>query len=512
MPARLQEQMSSIVLRFAGIFLLGISSTAFPANVRFERFDFPATSVGKNTQIHPVNLVGGPELELALVSGDGNVTIFSQNASKYIPVQKFPLPLPPGEGQHLYYGFARIMAKDHYSLVILSPGSVTYYPLENGLLSATPKILFQTKLISQSSPGPIHRYFDMAIDLNGDELDELLLPGDNGFSISRQVAEGKYENIELPRKAFKSENSFTFSRDIPDDPVRPTFFMTSLTKRRGTNDLLFFDANSDGRLDLIYSSTATGPGSRQVERYDVFLQNSSLGFASKPSQSFAVPYDSQADATFRDLNQDGRLDAILVRSNLDIVNPRTVVKFFIGEEDGYQVFTRETDRFVTKDPVGLVQMNDFNSDGVTDFAMTFFSYQFGSMEDIVDLAFANKIQFRLQYFLGRGKEGFPRRPDTEVPITLNTKLENFRGNPPVMIVKDMNGDKMMDLAVRTAATELQIFLSHGNYAIGNTPAESFHIPEQASLSFLDINSDGLNDIMVSDPATNNLSLILPLQK
>src|SRR5690606_10621070 len=149
-----------------------------------------------------------------------------------------------------------------------------------------------------------------------------------------------------------------------------------------------------------------------------------------PSQSFAVPYDSQADVTFRDINQDGRLDAVLVRSNLDVVNPRTVIKFYIGQGSGYQVFSRETDRFVTKDPVGLVQLNDFNNDVVTDFAMTFFSYQFGSMEDIVDLAFANKIQFRLQFFLGREKQGFPRRPDSEQLITLNTKIENFRGNPP----------------------------------------------------------------------------------
>src|SRR5690606_3715224 len=116
-----------------------------------------------------------------------------------------------------------------------------------------------------------------------------------------------------------------------------------------------------------------GPTSTQVERYDVFLQQDGLKFDSRPSQSFAVPYDSQADVTFRDINQDGYLDAILVRSNLDVVNPRTVIKFYIGNKSGdYQIFTRETDRFVTKDPEGLVQLSDFNNDGVTDLATTFF--------------------------------------------------------------------------------------------------------------------------------------------
>jgi hypothetical protein len=189
-----------------------------------------------------------------------------------------------------------------------------------------------------------------------------------------------------------------------------------------------------------------------------------------------------------------------------------VVKFYIGEKDGYQVFTRETDRFITKDPVGLVQLNDFNSDGVTDFAMTFFSYQFGSMEDIVDLAFANKIQFRLQFFLGREKQGFPRQPDTEQQITLNTKLENFRGNPPVIIVKDMNGDRMMDLVVRNAADKIQIFLTSGNFALTPSPAAEFSIPEEATLAFTDVNADGLTDILVSDPATSHLSIIVPINR
>lgn len=493
-----------------GILIMFISRDGRAADVRFERYVVNKDSVNKTTQVHPVNIMGGPELELVLFSGDGKAVIFGQTPNGFVALQTLPLPLPPENGQHLYYGFARVDSTTYYSLVMLSPGSVSWYPIENGLVSPQPKVLFQMDLVTEASPGPMHRFFDMALDLNGDGLDELLLPSDSGFSISHRDQSGKYSRIKLPRNPFETEDSFTFSRDVPEDPVRPKFSMTAISHRRGTDDLLFFDANSDGRLDLIYSSTAIGPSSRQVERYDVFVQREDLTFSDSPAQSFSVPYDSQADATFRDINLDGRLDAVLVRSNLDIVNPRTVVKFYIGEKDGYQIFSQESDRFVTKDPVGLVQLNDFNNDGVTDFAMTFFSYQFGSMEDIVDLAFANKIQFRLQYFLGRGKQGFPRRPDAEQQITLNTKLENFRGNPPVMIVKDMNGDKMMDLVVRTSAAELQVFLTQGNFVPGPAPAATFRIPEQASLSFTDVNADQLYDIIVSDPATNHLSVIVPL--
>lgn len=488
--------------------LFAATSAFSQGQLKFERFPVDLSAVSKSYQVHPVNLLGGPELELVVVS-DGNAIIFGQTPAGFVPIQTIPLPLPPGENQHVYYGFARVASSDNHSLVILSPGSVTWYPIENNYLAPQPQVLFQTSLISQASPGPVHRYFDMALDFDGDGIDELLLPADDGFSISRRTDSGSYTQIKLPRDAFKTENSFQFSRDVPEDPTRPLFNIASLTHRRGINDLLFYDANNDGLLDLVYSSTDV-VSSKQVERYDVYHQEPGLTFSSRPSQSFAVPYDSQANATFRDINLDNRLDAILVRSNMDVVNPRTVVKFYIGEQDGYQVFTRETDRFVTKDPVGLVQLSDFNNDGAVDFAMTFFSYQFGSMEDIVDLAFANKLQFKLQFFLGRGKQGFPRQPDFEQPVTINTRLENFRGNPPVMIVKDMNGDNMMDLVVRNSATEFQVFLSRDNYAINSSPAARFRVTEQASLDFLDINVDGLCDIIISDPSTNHLSVVVPL--
>lgn len=481
------------------------------ADVSFKSLELPPENLSASTAVHPVNVLSGPELELVTVD-KGSLTVYALTGDALAPVQRLSLPLPPEPDQHVYYGFARVTSPDIYSLVILSPGSVLYYPVLDGRISATPQTLFATKLINEKSPGATHRHFDMALDFNGDGLDELLLPGDKTFSLYTRDGAENYRALKLPREAYKQEYTFTFNRDIPSDPVRAPFFTSTISSRQGINDLLFFDANTDGKLDLVYSSTTVGPDSKQIERYDVYLQKDALVFSDKPDQSFAVPYDGQADATFRDINQDGRLDAVLVRSNLDIVNPRTVIKFYIGKADGYQIFSRETDRFVTKDPVGLVQLNDFNSDGVTDFAMTFFSYQFGSVEDIVDLAFANKIQFRLQFFLGRAKQGFPKQADAEVPVTLNTKLENFKGSPPVTIVQDMNGDRMMDMIVRNAADEFQVFLSTSNFAIGATAAASFKIPEKAVFSFVDLNQDGLNDIIVSDAEGRYLRLIIPNRK
>ncbi len=269
------------------------------------------------------------------------------------------------------------------------------------------------------------------------------------------------------------------------------------SERRGVENLLLYDANSDGLQDLIYTSTLPGPNSRQMERYEVFVQRKDMTFGTEPYQVLDVPYDGNSDVTFRDINSDHRLDAIVVRSNFDLVNPKTLIKIYISNSKAQQVFTRETERYITKDPIGLVRIADFNSDGVVDFATTFFSYQFGSAEDIVDLALENKLTFKLQFFPGLPGKGFDRRPAFEKELTLNMKTETYRGYAPLLIVDDLNNDRIMDLIVRSAEDRLRIYPSQNGLAFAKDPAATVDIPADAAVDIEDVNGDGLSDILVS---------------
>lgn len=477
----------------------------------FTALPIPANYLTAKSSIHPVNVLGRASKDV-LVVNDSTVHVFSLGQTGFQLVQSLAFPLPEEKGQRHFYGFARLQKDAPYSLMVQLPKGVAWYPIENGLLSPQPQILFAAPLASSKSSGPAIQYFDMSLDLNDDGIDEILLPEENGFSITYKNSDQSYKKVSLPRNAFKETDSFRFSTDIPDDPVRVPFITGSLSRKRGITDLLFFDANNDNKLDLIYTSTHTSGTGKEVERYDVFLQENDFSFGAKPSQSIGIPYDSSARVTFRDINTDGKLDAVLVHSNFDIVNPRTIVKFFIGSGENYQVFEKESDRFVTKDPIGLVQLADFNYDKVPDFVMTYFSYQFGSMEDIVDLAFSSKLRFRLRYFLGKGKQGYSREPVMEKEITLNMKMEDMGGSPPVSMVEDMNGDGFMDLVVRSSATQLDVYTTQGKLAFPAKPTESFRIPEGSYLSFEDINGDGLSDIIVSAPAKQYLTVIFGARK
>jgi hypothetical protein len=159
-----------------------------------------------------------------------------------------------------------------------------------------------------------------------------------------------------------------------------------------------------------------------------------------------------------------------------------------------------------------VRVADFNRDGIPDFAMTFFSYQFGSTEDIVDLVVANKVRFKLQFFLGRGKRGFTRQPDFEQELSLNMKAEGFSGYQPIMLVDDMNGDSVMDLAVRIDEGRLVIYGSTGKPGFARQPSAEITFPNDASLDFEDVNGDGLADVLVSTTVKRSLTIYLSSPK
>ena len=496
---RLGRMLAAMLLSFA-------AATGAAKGMAFAQLPLPKEAVTADTRTHPVDLIGDAAKELFVVQGQ-SATIYAIRDGKLVPVQQMLLPLPSRANGKTYYGFARLGQAKTYSVMLLMPDGVYYYPSDAEHVVDAPKQLIRKAMIQGQGAGNPVQYFDFALDLNGDGMDDLLLPESNGFSIFRQVAGSKFEPVSLPRNPYQTEATYHFHKELPEDGARVSSISGFLGNRRGVSDLLVFDANGDGLQDLVYSSTRSGAGSKEVERYDIFLQRRGLTFGDDPAQSFAMPYESNADATFRDINLDGKLDAIIVKSNFDIVNPKTVVRFYIATSGKYQVFTRETERFVTKDPIGLVRVADFNSDGAVDFAMTFFSYQFGSAEDIVDLALASKLKFKVQFYLGRGAKGYERKPDAEKELVISMKNDSYRGYPPVMIVDDMNGDRIMDMVVRTEEGRLAVYPSNnGALDYPRDPAAELTIPDDAQVDYEDVNGDGLNDIMVSSVLKQSVTI------
>lgn len=488
--------------------LVALSLNAQSASLRLTGVAFPKELLTAESRVHPVNLIGDGAKEI-VVSTPEAFHILTAAQTGYTLHQTIQLPHISGRpAGKIYYGFARLEKNGRHSILMLTPDGVYYYPSDGLALFPEPRLLLKRPLIQGQLGGRPVQYFDFALDLDGDGLEELLLPEDNGFSILRQMEPGKFTPVTLPRNPYKKEDHFYLQRDNPGDPARVLTFSGSVRRFGGVNDLLIMDANADGLQDLIYTAFSPGPNSTEVIRYEVFLQRRDLTFEPEPSQKIMLPYDPRADITLRDLNRDKRLDAVSVRSNVDIANPRTVTRLFFADSKKEQFFTKDSYRFVTKDPIGLISIGDFNGDGNPDFVTTYFSYQFSSADDIVDLVLANKVRFKLQFYLGRGAKGYTQRPDAEKELVLQMKAEAFHGSPPFLMAEDMNGDGASDLLVRAAADKLAIYPSDGPLNFPRNPSETLDIPADASIDFEDLNGDGLQDLLISSPSKSSLNIYL----
>lgn len=464
----------------------------------------PKDAVAADTVIHPVNVLGDARKEMVLVTRE-RVRIWGYDGGKVQLLQDLALPAPQKAGGKTYYTFARIDETPYVRLVLAMPDGLYFVPGENNQLSAAPVRLVSRQLIQGETAGKPIQHFSFALDLNNDGFDEFLLPEQNGFSIFRLTGEGQLAQVPLPRNPYKRTDIFDLHRHLGDDPSRMGSISGSITKRRGVENLLIFDANGDKLQDLIYATTVAGPESKQNEKYEVFVQRRDLTFETKPSQVMEVPYEMNSDVTFRDLNNDKRLDALVVRSNFDLLNPRTIVKIYIAKSQN-QVFTRETDRFITKDPIGIVRVADFNADGMSDFAMTFFSYQFGSTEDMVSIILENKLNFKLQFYLGKGERGFNRQPEAEKELSVTMRTESYGGYPPIYLSDDINGDKFMDLLVRSSEDVLAFYPSDGALAFPRDAAFRVDVPSDAAVDFADVDGDGVKDVIVSSPVKQHLTV------
>lgn len=384
----------------------------------------------------------------------------------------------------LFYDTGRIGAKKQ--LLLLTATSVS--ELTPGGVAEIAKV--QSIYKTQSSAALTK--LDFLIDVNGDGLDDIVLPDFEGLRVALQSPEGfdHFDLLELP----------------------PQLTVSGTEARYLADRLYCYDFNGDGRKDLA------------VIRNNSFLIFDATGERSFASTPRTVPIDigladesvirraqenlidvDQSDfrvtqiADVKDLNGDGLPDIITFTAiSKGLFDKRTEYRVHLAVAgDGGLHYSAKPDADIPSDGVQLsLSAVDVNGDSMQDLVTTSFHLGFG---EIIAALFSRSVTLDVALYRLGTSPIYPTQPDFRAKAKLQFSLSTgFISNPAVRFA-DFDGDGLLDLMLQDGSDELRIRRGSraGSEFSGETETWTTRLPRDGTLiDVADANGDSRQDVLI----------------
>jgi hypothetical protein len=490
-----------------------------PASVipfSFEQYEI-AIGTAKHKQTVLTGFLSGDAIaELAVINVDENderrlrIYAFSEDAWR----QKLDTKLRP---EVLFVDITTIGGRDR--LITYEHGRLYWFDRD----SAVEHTLIDITTNYNATDASEIPHVDITRDLNGDGLDDIVVPDIDGFWIATQLNNGSFtEPVKLG----------------PPDPFLDKFAMDESRSYRevGINSLTIFwylsrvhqmDYNRDGRTDLVFWNT---------DHFDVYYQDADGVFSTVPETfTINVPFDTDGAYsiafgfsdenmfalisgfrkntkrrilyTFRDMNGDEVADMVIYTlegQSLGKQRSRYEVHFGAPIPNG-TVFAQDTN--VTIKPRGTAGgllpwgyssqwLQDFDGDGDTDILFRDVKTTIGGM---VRAMAGSSIAIDIELY-HMDEDTYPKKPATRRKIRPKFDLfEKKRVFFPAVLLGDVNGDKRPDLLIGKNWEEMHVFLGIPEpKLLAQKPQKvAVAMPEdERNIRLVNLNKDNKQDILI----------------
>lgn len=342
------------------------------------------------------------------------------------------------------------------------------------------------------------RLSQIAIDLNGDGVDEILTPGRDDLQVWTITPDGALTlRSSIPwddqsRRSFDTGRTpNVLSPSYADQPFvnlvqRPSVWTPDQWRfheirhyGEATPTRHFIDLNRNGRLDLAR------------EHGGVLLQQPDMSFV--PQEGEQGRYAALEGFTFlADFDGDGIQDGLIIKGSRDLANPATRIELYRGREGRPFSYTPDAE-MLTEDYTYLpdrVPIVDFNNNGHPDLMLTKVNLSPAGVQSNLEAFFKGGLNLQLRVYLWNpqggpdGKGFFESRPAWTHPIRLAFEIFGLmtEQDSPIITEYDLTGDDLPDLITKVTENTIGLFPQQGGargFAPHPTRTATLNHPVQA---------------------------------
>lgn len=439
-----------------------------------------------------------PADELVLIGDDeqGNtwlaVYVFEEKNNRFVMLDKLAL-------SDKYFAFD--VSEHNQGLYLLAKNAVVSLRYHRPIAEpdSTKPVLYLQPVQQVSSIFRINqsRFItekDFIQDVNDDGLDDIVL------------ADFEYLNLWLS----STQSDALFYQSLPINA-----YAELLRESVHFTPTIFFlaDINLDNRQDIAWVSQGTLNYFNQVDggifsnlQQTLALADSISGLYWWQIREADGESRDQSNLTHRvvekmqDINNDGLVD-IIVRftQSSGVLDRANNYEFYTGSinKQGQLAFAKKANTSINiEGTVTGLRVIDINNDNKFEVLLSAFEL---SVSNIIGALLSGGISQDVQLFALNEDDFYDQKPAISKEVELSFSLTSGQSGQPIILLTDVNGDKLQDLVLSDDEDQLAIFLGQNSGKLLHRKASKheFLLPKNGALfRHFDINHDGKEDFIM----------------